>query len=290
MATIFLSYRRTDGPQACRVHDWLGQRFGYDAVFMDVAAIPVAVAYPDFLRQAIARSRIVVALIGAQWAAKIDEPGDPVRMELETALERRVTVLPVLVGDTPMPDAEKLPRSIAAIALQNAVTVGVLHDFDTHMRALLPKIESILGALAPTSVGHSDPRLIERACRGIVGYLRTGAQAGDEDVRSVRWEVVGTQSFGSSTNAVTLFLHRVVCLADVVELHVLFSFWAGTPSLEQALAGWLMSRIERGPVVPSTFLEEGMPPGIPAPPRFRLKLRPSDEDARQVWKAITNDS
>jgi hypothetical protein len=43
MPAIFLSYRRTDSPQACRVFDWLVRRFGKDAVFMDVAAIPLAV-------------------------------------------------------------------------------------------------------------------------------------------------------------------------------------------------------------------------------------------------------
>ena len=52
MATIFLSYRRTDGPEACRVYDWLGQRFCYDSILMDVAAIPFALRFPDFIRQA----------------------------------------------------------------------------------------------------------------------------------------------------------------------------------------------------------------------------------------------
>ncbi|MCB0112132.1 MAG: toll/interleukin-1 receptor domain-containing protein [Caldilineaceae bacterium] len=54
MATIFLSYRRTDGPQASRIYDWLAQRFGYDAVFMDVTAIPFAVSFTEFIQQAIA--------------------------------------------------------------------------------------------------------------------------------------------------------------------------------------------------------------------------------------------
>jgi len=56
VATIFLSYRRTDSPQACRVHDWLAQRFGLDALFMDVQAIPVAVSFPEYIRQAIESS------------------------------------------------------------------------------------------------------------------------------------------------------------------------------------------------------------------------------------------
>lgn len=67
MAAIFLSYRRMDSPQACRIYDWLARRFGEDDVFMDVAAIPVAVSYIDVIRQAIVESRVMLVLIGARW-------------------------------------------------------------------------------------------------------------------------------------------------------------------------------------------------------------------------------
>src|SRR6185295_2891631 len=147
MATIFLSYRRTDSPQACRVYEWLTRRFGNDAVFMDVAAIPFAVSFPDVIKQAIADSSVLITLIGPQWLTKIHEANDPVRAEIESALERQVPVLPVLIGTTPMPSPEDLPASISNIASQNASTVGVSLDFDIHMQSLLPKIEQILGAL-----------------------------------------------------------------------------------------------------------------------------------------------
>ena len=90
MAAIFLSYRRTDGPQACRIHDWLSQRFGGDAVFMDVAAIPFAVSFSDFIREAIEESKVMIALIGSGWQDRINEPDDPVRMEIEVAISNRM--------------------------------------------------------------------------------------------------------------------------------------------------------------------------------------------------------
>jgi hypothetical protein len=157
MATIFLSYRRTDSPQACRVHEWLVRRFGNDAVFMDVAAIPFAVSFPDFISDSIGDSKILIALIGAHWSTRIHDGDDPVRIELELALRNQIPVLPVLIGTTPMPSPDELPASISTISRQNATTVGVSHDFDTHMQALLPKIESILGTLAIQSVVTSDP-------------------------------------------------------------------------------------------------------------------------------------
>jgi len=285
MATIFLSYRRTDGPQACRVYDWLGQRFGYDVVFMDVAAIPFAVNFPDFIRQAIANSSVMITLIGEKWLSKIHEADDPVRMELEAAVTNHIPVLPVLIGNTPMPDPEKLPKSIATIALQNAVTVGVLQDFNTHMQLLLPKIESILGTLAPQNVVSADPYVIERACNGTIRYLRDTFDLTDW-VDNVEWRVIGTHDFVDlmNENCVTLLLHRVVRMAESVDLHFMLSFWTFAASLEHVLAGWVISQLERTPIIPDEYFS---PDEVTS--ELILKIRRSDEDARQVWKMVTDD-
>ena len=92
----------------------------YDAVFMDVARIPFAVSFPDVIRQAIADSRVLIALIGPEWHRTIDAPADFVRMEIEVALERQVPVLPVLIGSTPMPAAAG-PLMYSAGMAQNTV-------------------------------------------------------------------------------------------------------------------------------------------------------------------------
>ncbi len=290
MATIFLSYRRTDGPQACRVYDWLVQRFGNDSVFMDVAAIPFAVNFPDFIKEAIANSKILIALIGAQWLTRIHEADDPVRMEIEAAIANHIPVLPVLIGNTPMPAAEELPASISMIAFQNAVTVGVLHDFYSHMQSLLPKIETILGALAAQSVATSDPYVIQRACGGIIRYLQEKAGLDDSAFygSNLEWKVIGTQDVRDFSSmylpGVTLFLHRVARLAELVELHFILSFLADDPSLEHVLAGWVMSQLEQTPIIPDEYFEPGA-----MTTECDLKIRRSDEDARQVWKMITDE-
>jgi len=286
MATIFLSYRRTDGPQACRVYDWLGQRFGNDSVFMDVAAIPFAVSFPDFLEQAIANSKVLIALIGAQWLTKIHEADDPVRMEVEVAIANHIPVLPVLIGNTPMPDVEELPASISTIASQNAVTVGVLHDFNTHMQSLLPKVESILGALAAESVATSDPYVVQRACHGIIRYLHEKFSQSAPFGASAQWKVISTDDLSNIVEpvSVTLFLHRVVRLAELVELHFMLSFWAQNASDEHVLAGWVISQLEQTPTIPDEFFASDA-----MTTECDLKIRRSDEDARQVWKMITDN-
>jgi hypothetical protein len=282
MASIFLSYRRTDSPQACRVHDWLVQRFGHDAVFMDVAAIPFAVSFPDFIRQAIASSKVLVTLIGTGWLARIHEAGDPVRTELETAIAGRIPILPLLIGNAAMPTAEELPPSLSPIAYQNASTIGVLHDFDSHMRSLLPKIESILGALAVQSAATSAPEVIRHACDGIIRFLR------DEMTPATvacAWKVAGSHDFGRDrVDSVTLFLHRVARLAELLELHFILSFWFRDGSKEHAFAGWVLHQFEETPFIPERYL--ALPDNVAG---WTLKIRPSDEDARQVWKMITSD-
>lgn len=286
MATIFLSYRRTDSPQACRVYEWLVRRFGNDAVFMDVAAIPFAVSFPDFIKRAIGGSKTLIALIGAEWLTKIHEADDPVRIEIELAMANQIPVLPVLIGTTPMPGPDELPASISAIARQNAVTVGVSHDFDTHMQALLPKVESILGALAIQSVVTTNPWVIDRACEGIIRYLQQSFRQSEilHIFPMAAWKVAGTSYFFRPDNlGVTLFLHRVARLAELLELHFILSFWSEDAGSEHLLAGWVMRQLERTPLIPDEFFatrEIAL--------ECDLKIRRGDEDPRQIWKMITD--
>jgi len=286
MAAIFLSYRRTDGPQACRIHDWLSQRFGGDAVFMDVAAIPFAVSFSDFIREAIEESKVMIALIGSGWQDRINEPDDPVRMEIEVAISNRIPILPVLIGNTAMPDRDELPESIAEVAAQNAVTVGVLHNFHTHMQSLLPKIESILGAMATQSAVTADSRIIQGACNGIVSYLiERYHQSGDPLEYPVDWRAIGTNDFHEiNENIGSLFLHRITRLAELLELHFILSFWSYASDMEYVLSGWVISELERTPIIPESHFDYWSENTA-----LDLKIRRSDEDARHVWKMVTSE-
>jgi hypothetical protein len=205
-------------------------------------------------------------------------------MEIEAAIANQIPLLPILIGNTPMPDVDELPASISAIASQNAVTVGVLLDFHSHMQLLLPKIESILGGLAATSIGHSDPELIRRACEGIIEWLKKKAER-EFGQWAGEWNVIGVDGFRQGfRNNVTLYLHRVRRLAELIELHFILSFWADFTSTEQSRAGWVMFQLEQSPIVPDEcFRPDGKGD------ECTLKVRWSDEDPRQVWKLITDE-
>lgn len=130
--TIFISYRRIDAAYAGRLSDALVQRFGGDRVFLDVDAIVAGKDFEARIGKAIDQSSVVIAVIGQHWYAGKEnrneadglEHKDYVRFELAVALEKNVPIVPVLVGDTEMPEAARLPAEFAKVARLNAVRLS----------------------------------------------------------------------------------------------------------------------------------------------------------------------
>lgn len=131
---IFISYRRDDAAGYARaVYDALAQRYGADHVFMDVDDIPAGQAFDAVIRQAVGASAVLVALIGPRWRgerraadgrpARIHEDGDFVRHEIASALARGLTVIPVLLDGTPMPNAAQLPADLQPLLKRNALAL-----------------------------------------------------------------------------------------------------------------------------------------------------------------------
>jgi hypothetical protein len=130
---VFISYRRDDSEgHAGRMRDWLVRRFGEERVFQDVDSIDPGEDFVDKLGQKLAECDVVLAVIGRQWLTatdpggfrRIDDPRDWVRLEIEMALERGVTIIPVLVRGAKMPGEADLPASLAPLARRNAIQIG----------------------------------------------------------------------------------------------------------------------------------------------------------------------
>ncbi len=133
MSSIFISYRRADSAgYAGRIYDHLSQHFGVDQVFMDVTSLEPGVDFVDEIDKAVSQCDAVVVVIGKQWVTitdsnghrRLDNPNDFVRLEVETALNRNILTIPVLVDDAPMPYAEELPPSLAKLVRHNALEVS----------------------------------------------------------------------------------------------------------------------------------------------------------------------
>jgi len=118
----FISYRRSDAPQAAQgLHVQLRARFGPGRIFMDVGAISPGDAWPDRLRHALDKATVLLAVIGPSWLAaadpfgrrRLDQPGDWVRNEILSAIRSGKPIVPLLTGaSAELPPEEGLPPEL----------------------------------------------------------------------------------------------------------------------------------------------------------------------------------
>lgn len=162
---VFINYRIIDNPiGAAGIHDALAKRFGRDKVFRDCDSLEAGTHYPAAIREALARSAVLVSIVGPRWLTLTDETTgerlidrehDWVRRELVWAHERDIRVVPVLLVDSPAkavhPKADELPPDIRWFAFVQAFEFS-------HRRfgADVERLAARLAALAPalTANGH----------------------------------------------------------------------------------------------------------------------------------------
>jgi hypothetical protein len=148
MAKVFISYRREDSAGvAGRIFDRLRAHFGDDSIFMDIDSIPFGEDFREHIDAAVGQCDVVLAVIGPRWSGKtaasrrIDEPRDFVRIEIESALQRGIPVIPDLLDHTRMPTEAEVPASLAKLTYRNAIEVDQGRDFHPHVDRLVQGIE-----------------------------------------------------------------------------------------------------------------------------------------------------
>ena len=139
---IFLNYRREDTRgYAGRLYDRLSHRFDEDQILRDVDAISPGIDYVEQIDQLVRQCDLMLVLIGGTWLSaqgpggqrRLDEPGDLVSLEIATALERGIPVIPVLIQGARMPDEDELPDRIRTLARRNALEMSDSHwNHDYH--------------------------------------------------------------------------------------------------------------------------------------------------------------
>ena len=145
--SVFLSYRREDSADvAGRIYDRLALAFGQGQVFKDVDSIPLGVDFRDHLQGVVGRCDVVLAVIGDQWlvvarageaTSRLDDPKDFVRIELESALQRGIPVIPVLVRGAAVPHEAELPSTLGTLAYRSGISVRADPDFHRDMDRLI---------------------------------------------------------------------------------------------------------------------------------------------------------
>jgi TIR domain len=152
MPKIAISYRRSDSASMSgRIFDRLATYYGDDALFMDIDDIPFGIDFRSHFCQMLERSDVLIAVIGDNWlgrngagAVRMQEETDPVRVEIETALERQIPIIPVLIDGARMPGSGELPASFGNFAYLNAAEVSSGRDFRVQMERLVAAIDRIV--------------------------------------------------------------------------------------------------------------------------------------------------
>jgi hypothetical protein len=149
---IFLSYRRQDSAgYAGRLFDRLSNRFGQSNIFMDIDAIELGVDFVQRIQEAVGSCDVLLAVIGPSWLTatnasgqpRLKDPNDFVRVEVLTALQRDIRVIPLLVQGAHMPIERDLPAELAPLARRNGM--GIDHaSFDSDVNLLVTRLEKIL--------------------------------------------------------------------------------------------------------------------------------------------------
>lgn len=144
---IFISYRRDDSSgHTLAIYEKLKSALGDEKVFMDMDDIPHGENFAKHIEKVLNEADTVLVMIGQSWldasnaqGRRLDNPEDFVRMEVATALEKDLRVIPVLLRGVDMPDADSLPDDLKELCMRNAIRI---HDdqFDASIQRLIGSI------------------------------------------------------------------------------------------------------------------------------------------------------
>jgi hypothetical protein len=177
VSLIFVSYRRQDTQSATgRLCDKLQAHFGAEQVFHDIESIEPGSDFAATIESKIAGSSVVLVMIGRHWAeatsdhghARLFDPGDYVRLEIATALHRRIPVIPVLVEGAAMPQASALPNTIAGFSTRQAHEISEQRwQYDTDM--LVTQLERYVPAEGSSAI-QATSTLGRTLFQSVVGW------------------------------------------------------------------------------------------------------------------------
>jgi TIR domain len=211
-AKILMSYRRADSDaMAGRIRDRLSEHFGEASMFMDIYDIPFGTDFRTHIANSLITADILIVVVGKDWLGaragtirRIDDENDPVRTEVEIALEHGIPLVPVLVSGAKMPEPFELPASIKEFAFRNAAEVEAGIDFRHHMERLIHSLDGVLcnarershvasGSYRPLSGNGTETPIQPDHLTGC------GISSGLSSPRGQGWPK--TKVFGEGTNA-----------------------------------------------------------------------------------------
>jgi hypothetical protein len=164
--TIFINYRKDDSSwNALALYNELQKYFAKEQIFKDFNTILPGDDFTISIQNALAKCDVLLVVMGKSWLGmkdakgnrRLDDPDDFVRIEIATALERNIQVIPVLFDDIPMPSVDELPGNMKTLVRRQFVEIETKR-FEDDVRNLADAIRKVLGAIYPSgNYKHVDP-------------------------------------------------------------------------------------------------------------------------------------
>ncbi|MEV0850655.1 toll/interleukin-1 receptor domain-containing protein [Streptomyces sp. NPDC049954] len=202
MPDVFVNYRTGDEESAATmIARELSRRFGDERIFFASNSIAPGHRYPVELVRAVEESEALLAVIGPRWTEVRGPDGRPAleaeqdwtRREIQTALDRGILVIPVLVGKATRIDLAVLPEDLRELAdcqyrrFDHRNAGSDLTELGDALARLLPELgavdryaraarewpEAKPGEQQAQDAGHTTMRTrdVEQRVRGGIGNL-----------------------------------------------------------------------------------------------------------------------
>jgi hypothetical protein len=149
---IFISYRREENRYQARMIFNALQKTNTHA-FYDFDSIPLGQDFKKIIMDQVQKCDVLLALVGRSWATcldpktglrRLDNADDFVRIEIGTALDRGIPVVPVLLDDASLPETDQLPNDLRSLFDRQAEFIS-FRTFDDDVKRLITKLTTKSG-------------------------------------------------------------------------------------------------------------------------------------------------
>ena len=150
--TIFINYRKDDSSwNALALYNELLKYFPKESIFKDFNTIRPGDDFVESIQRALSNCNVLLVVMSKNWLEvkdkhgnrRINDPDDLVRIEIATAIERNIQVIPVLFDNIPMPTNAELPENLKSLPRRQFVEIETTR-FEADVKKLADAIKELM--------------------------------------------------------------------------------------------------------------------------------------------------
>lgn len=150
--TIFINYRKDDSSwNALALYNELQKYFPKESLFKDFNTIRPGDDFVESIQKALSHCNVLLIVMSKNWLEvkdkhgnrRLNDPDDLVRIEIATAIERNIQVIPVLFDNIPMPTSADLPENLRSLPRRQFVEIETTR-FEADVKKLADAIKELM--------------------------------------------------------------------------------------------------------------------------------------------------